>query len=128
MGKTQQTVWLAGFAGLGATCMASFLVSVAHLDEPESASHKTEPLPHALLAANTDRDQTITLTEVKQMLEGHFARLDTDRNGMIDRDEYAGRHLQLFTKVDDDQNQMLTPAEIRLQNQASGLLHMTAYQ
>ena len=37
------------------------------------------------------------------MLDGHFARLDTDNNGLIDRDEYAGRHLHLFARIDDDQ-------------------------
>ena len=37
MGKTQQTLWLAGFTGLSVTCMTSFLFSVAHLDDPASA-------------------------------------------------------------------------------------------
>ena len=128
MGKTQQTLWLAGFTGLSATCMTSFLFSVAQLDDPASAPRQAEAQPYALLAANTDSDQTITLTEVKQMLDGHFSRLDTDRNGLIDRDEYAGRHLHLFARVDDDKDQMLTPAEVRSHRQNSSLLHMTTYQ
>ena len=128
MGKTQQTLWLAGFTGLSATCMTSFLFSVAQLDDPASAPRQAEAQPHALLAANTDSDQTITLTEVKQMLDGHFARLDTDNNGLIDRDEYAGRHLHLFARIDDDQDQMLTPEEVRSHRQNSSLLHMTTYQ
>ena len=128
MGKTQQAVWLAGFAGLSVTCLASFLVSVAHLDEPASDYNKTGLQPHALLAANTDQDQAITLIEVKHMLEGHFARLDTDSNGLIDRDEYAGRHLRLFSQIDQDQNSSLTPAEVRSHRQNSGLLKLTSYQ
>ena len=60
MGKTQQTLWLAGFTGLSATCMTSFLFSVAQLDDPASAPRQAEAQPHALLAANSDSDQTIT--------------------------------------------------------------------
>ena len=128
MSKTQQTLWLAGFAGLSATCIASFLFSSAHLDEPSSPQRQAGTQPHALLAANTDRDQTVTLSEVKHMLEGHFARLDTDSNGLIDRDEYAGRHLYLFKTIDGDQNNVVTPAEVRSHRQNSGLLYRTAYQ
>ena len=51
MGKTQQTLWLAGFTGLSATCMTSFLFSVAQLDDPASAPRQAEAQPHALLAA-----------------------------------------------------------------------------
>ena len=73
MGKTQQTLWLAGFTGLSATCITSFcflLPSWMTLHQPPDRLR----LCCALLAANTDSDQT-TLTEVKQMLDGHFARL-----------------------------------------------------
>ena len=36
------------------------------------------------------------------MLDGHFARLDADNNGLINRDEYAGRHINLFLTIDAD--------------------------
>ena len=127
MGKTQQTLWLAGFTGLSATCMTSFLFSVAQLDDPASAPDRQRP-SRTRCWRPIRSDQTITLTEVKQMLDSHFARLDTDNNGLIDRDEYAGRHLHLFARIDDDQDQMLTPAEVRSHRQNSSLLHMTTYQ
>ena len=127
MGKQQQTLWLAGFAGLSAACAASWLTSSAYL-APMAADRPANVQPHALLAANTDHDPEITLTELKQMLEGHFARLDRDSNGLIDRDEYASRHLHLFTSIDSDQNHRLTPVEVRTHKRERGLLHMTAYQ
>ena len=120
MGKQQQTLWLAGFAGLSAACAASWLTSSAYL-APMAADRPADVQPHGLLAANTDHDPEITLTELKQML-------DRDSNGLIDRDEYASRHLHLFTSIDSDQNHRLTPVEVRTHKRERGLLHMTAYQ
>lgn len=127
MGKYQQTMWLAGLTGLSAACVTSFLLSTGST-EPVSSEPPQPAHPHALLAANTDRDQTVTLAEVRQMLDGHFTKLDADKDGLIDRDEYAGRHIHLFTAIDTDHNQMLTPAELRQHRQNSALLHKTAYQ
>lgn len=127
MGKNQQTMWLAGFTGLSAACVISALLS-AGPTSPISSAPSAPRQPHALLAANTNHDQTITLAEVRQMLEGHFAKLDTDSDGLIDRDEYAGRHIHLFAAIDADQDQILTPAEVRLHKTNSTLLHLTAYQ
>ena len=72
--------------------------------------------PDALLAANIDQDQLVTLHEVRQMLEGHFGRLDTDKDGMINPDEYADQHIKLFLTIDADSNQKLSKAEVRLHN------------
>ena len=58
----------------------------------------------------------MTLHEVKQMLEGHFGRLDTDKDGMINPDEYADQHIKLFLTIDADSNKKLTKAEVHLHN------------
>ena len=50
------------------------------------------------------------------MLEGHFGRLDTDNDGMINPDEYAEQHIKLFLTIDADSNQKLSKAEVRLHN------------
>ena len=50
------------------------------------------------------------------MLEGHFGRLDTDKDGMINPDEYAIQHINLFLAIDADSNQKLSKAEVRLHN------------
>ncbi len=111
MRKTQQTFWLAGFIGVSAACIISFLNSdISSVDRPSVLQLDT------LLAANTVQDQPVTLYEVRRMLDGHFARLDTDKDGMINPDEYAGRHINLFLAIDADANQKLSPAEIRFHN------------
>ena len=69
-----------------------------------------------MLAANIDQDQLVTLHEVRQMLESHFGRLDTDKDGMINPDEYAKQHIKLFLTIDADSNKKLTKAEVRLHN------------
>ena len=110
MRKTQQTLWLAGFTGVSTACIISLLttdISIA----PPSASQ-----PDALLAANNDQNQLVILNEVRQMLEGHFRRLDTDKDGMINPDEYADQHIKLFLTIDADSNQKLSKAEVRLHN------------
>ena len=58
----------------------------------------------------------MTLHEVRHMLEGHFERLDSNRDGMINLDEYADQHIKLFLTIDVDSNQKLSPAEVRLHN------------
>ena len=50
------------------------------------------------------------------MLEGHFGRLDTNKDGMINPDEYADQHIKLFSTIDADSNKKLSPAEVRLHN------------
>ena len=111
MRKTQQTFWLAGFIGVSTACIISLLTTDRSSVERPSASQ-----PHALLAANIDQDQLVTLHEVRQMLEGHFGRLDTDKDGMINPDEYADQHIKLFLTIDADSNQKLSLAEVRLHN------------
>ena len=111
MRKTQQTLWLAGFTGVSTACIISLLTTDISSVERPSASQ-----PDALLAANIDQDQLVTLHEVRQMLEGHFGRLDTDKDGMINPDEYADQHIKLFLTIDADFNQQLSPAEVRLHN------------
>ena len=111
MGKSQQTLWLAGFAGVSTALIISILTTDISSVERPSASQ-----PDALLAANIDQDQLVTLHEVRQMLEGHFGRLDTDKDGMINPDEYADQHIKLFLTIDADSNQKLSPAEVRLHN------------
>ena len=72
MRKTQQTLWLAGFTGVSTACIISLLTTdISSVDRPSASQ------PHALLAANINQDQLVTLHEVRQMLEGHFGRLDT---------------------------------------------------
>tara|TARA_Y200000002_G_C22472779_1_gene575333 strand:- start:25 stop:441 length:417 start_codon:yes stop_codon:yes gene_type:complete len=111
MRKTQQTLWLAGFTGVGTACIISLLTTdISSVDRPSASQ------PDALLAANIDQDQLVTLHEVRQMLEGHFGRLDTDKDGMINPDEYAIQHIKLFLTIDADSNQKLSPAEVRLHN------------
>ena len=111
MRKTQQTIWLAGFAGVSTACIISLLTTdISSVDRPSASQ------PDALLAANIDQDQVVTLHEVRQMLEGHFERLDTDKDGMINPDEYADQHIKLFLTIDADSNQKLTKAEVRLHN------------
>ena len=109
MRKTQQTLWLAGFTGVSTACIISLLTSDISSVELPSASQ-----PDALLAANIDQDQLVTLHEVRQMLKGHFGRLDTDKDGMINPDEYADQHIKLFFTIDADSNKKLTKAEVRL--------------
>ena len=111
MRKTQQTLWLAGFTGLSTACIFSLLTT-----DTSSVDHPSTSQPDALLAANIDKDQRVTLHEVKQMLESHFGRLDTDKDGMINPDEYAEQHIKLFLTIDTDFNQKLSPAEVRLHN------------
>ena len=111
MRKTQQTLWLAGFTGVSTACIISLLISDISSVELPSASQ-----PDALLAANIDQDQLVTLHEVRKMLEGHFGRLDTDKDGMINPDEYADQHIKLFLTIDADSNQKLSPAEVRRHN------------
>ena len=111
MRKTQQTLWLAGFTGVSTACIISLLITDISSVELPSASQ-----PDALLAANFDQDQLVTLHEVRQMLEGHFGRLDTDKDGMINLDEYADQHIKLFLTIDADSNQKLSPAEVRRHN------------
>ena len=109
--KKQQTLWLAGFTGVGTACIISFLISnVSPIDRPSMSQ------PDTLLAANIDADQMVTIHEVKQMLESHFGRLDTDKDGMINPDEYADQHIKLFLTIDADSNKKLTKAELRLHN------------
>ena len=109
--KKQQTLWLAGFTGVGTACIISFSISnVSPIDRPSMSQ------PDTLLAANIDADQMVTLHEVRQMLDSHFARLDTDKDGMINPDEYARRHINLFLTIDRNSNQKLSPTEIRLHN------------
>ena len=111
MRKTQQTLWLAGFTGVSTACIISLLTTdISSVDRPSASQ------PDALLAANIDQDQLVTLHEVRQMLEGHFRRLDTDKDGMINPDEYADQHIKLFLTIDADSNQNLSPAEVRLHN------------
>ena len=111
MRKSQQTLWLAGFTGVSTTLIISLLATDISSVERPSASQ-----PDALLAANIDQDQLVTLHEVRQMLEGHFGRLDTDKDGMINPDEYAVQHINLFLTIDTDSNQKLSRAEVRLHN------------
>ena len=111
MRKTQQTLWLAGFTGVSTACIFSFMISGIHSIERPFA-----PQPDALLAANSDKNQLVTLHEVRQMLDGNFAKLDIDKDGMINPDEYAGRHISLFLAIDSDSNRKLSPAEIRVHN------------
>ena len=111
MRKRQQTLWLAGFTGVSTALLISLLTADISSVERPSASQ-----PDALLAANIDKDQLVTLHEVRQMLEGHFGRLDTDKDGMINPDEYAEQHIKLFLTIDADSNQKLSPAEVRLHN------------
>ncbi len=131
--KKQQTLWLAGFTGVGTACIISFSISnVSPIDRPSMSQ------PDTLLAANIDADQMVTLHEVRQMLDSHFARLDTDKDGMINPDEYAGRHINLFLTIDRNSNQELSPTEIRLHNMkghnlrrdraAQSLLYKTTYE
>ena len=111
MRKTQQTLWLAGFTGVGTACIISLLTTdISSIDRPSASQ------PDALLAANIDQDDLVTLHEVRQMLEGHFGRLDTDKDGMINPDEYAIQHINLFLAIDADSNQKLSKAEVRLHN------------
>ena len=111
MRKTQQTLWLAGFTGVSTACIISLLITdISSVDRPSVSQ------PDALLAANIDQDQLVTLHEVRQMLEGHFGRLDTDKDGMINPDEYADQHIKLFLTIDADSNKNLSPAEVRLHN------------
>ena len=111
MRKTQQTLWLAGFTGVSTACIISLLTTdISSVDRPSASQ------PDALLAANIDQDELVTLHEVRQMLEGHFGRLDTDKDGMINPDEYAVQHINLFLTIDADSNQNLSPAEVRLHN------------
>ena len=109
--KQQQTLWLAGFVGVSTACIISLLASDVSPIDHQSVSH-----PDALLAANIDQDQLVTLYEVRQMLNVHFARLDRDEDGMINPDEFAGKHINLFLTIDADSNQKLSPTEIRLHN------------
>ena len=97
MRKSQQTFWLAGFTGVSTALIISVLTTDVSSVERPSASQ-----PDALLAANIDQDQLVTLHEVRQMLEGHFGRLDTDKDGMINPDEYADQHIKLFLTIDAD--------------------------
>ena len=111
MRKTQQTLWLAGFIGVCTACIISLLTTdISTVDRPSASQ------PDALLAANIDQDQLVTLHEVRQMLEGHFGRLDSDKDGMIDLDEYADQHIKLFLTIDADSNEKLSRAEVRLHN------------
>ena len=133
MRKTQQTLWLAGFTGVSTACIISLLTADMSSVERPSASQ-----PDALLAANIDQDQLVTLHEVRQMLESHFGRLDSDKDGMIDPDEYADQHIKLFLIIDADSNQKLSKAEVRLHNlkelsmerniATKNLLHKTTYK
>jgi len=111
MRKSQQTLWLAGFTGVSTALIISILTTDISSVERPSASQ-----PDALLAANIDQNQLVTLHEVRQMLEGHFGRLDTDKDGMINPDEYADQHIKLFLTIDADSNQKLSPAEVRMHN------------
>ena len=111
MRKTQQTLWLVGFTGVSIALIISLLTTDISSVERPSASQ-----PHALLAANIDQDELVTLHEVRQMLEGHFGRLDTDKDGMINPEEYADQHIKLFLTIDADSNQKLSAAEVRLHN------------
>ena len=94
MRKTQQTLWLAGFTGVSTACIISLLTT-----DIASVDRRSTSQPHALLAANIDHDQLVTLREVRQMLEGHFGRLDTNNDGMINPDEYAEQHIKLSDVV-----------------------------
>lgn len=133
MRKTQQNLWLAGFAGVSTACIINFLIT-----DVSSVDHESVPQPYALLAANTNQDQMVTFREVKKMLDSHFTRLDTDKDGMITLDEYAGRHINLFLAIDADSNRKLSPAEIRLHNmkrhnikrdgEAQSLIYKTTYK
>ena len=111
MRKRQQTLWLAGFAGVSTACIISLLTT-----DISSVERSSAPQPDALLAANIDQDQLVTLHEVRRMLEGHFGRLDTDKDGMINPDEYAHQHIKLFLTIDADSNEKLSPTEVRLHN------------
>ena len=131
--KTQQTLWLAGFTGVSTACIISLLTPDLSAVERPSASQ-----PDALLAANIDQDQLVTLDEVRQMLEGHFGRLDTDNDGMINPDEYADQHIKLFLTIDADSNKELSKTEVRLHNMkelsierniaTKNLLYKTTYE
>ena len=111
MKKTQQTLWLAGFTGVSTACIISLLTTdITSVDRPSASQ------PDALLAANVDQDQLVTLHEVKQMIEGHFGRLDTNKDGMINPDEIAEQHIKLFLTIDADSNQKLSKVEVRLHN------------
>ena len=111
MHKTQQTLWLAGCTGASTACIISLLTTDITSVDRASASQ-----PDALLAANVDQDQLVTLHEVKQMIEGHFGRLDTNKDGMINPDEIAEQHIKLFLTIDADSNQKLSKVEVRLHN------------
>ena len=108
MKKTQQTLWLAGFTGVSTACIISLLTTdITSVDRPSASQ------PDALLAANVDQDQLVTLHEVKQMIEGHFGRLDTNKDGMINPDEIAEQHIKLFLTIDADSNQKLSKTFVK---------------
>ncbi len=111
MRKSQQFLWLSGFTGVSITLIISLLTT-----DISSVERPSESQPYALLAANIDQDQLVTLHEVRQMLEVHFGRLDTDKDGMINPDEYADQHIKLFLNIDADSNQKLSKSEVRLHN------------
>ena len=111
MRKTQQTVWLAAFTVVNTACIISLLNTDISSVDRRSASQ-----PDAFLAASIDQNQLVTPHEVRQMLEGHFERLDTDKDSMINPNEYANQHIKLFLAINADSNQKLSKAEVRLHN------------
>ena len=132
MRKRQQTLWLAGFVGVSAACIISFLTSnILQVDQPSDQHF------HPLLAANPDQGKLVKLSDVSSMFDEHFERPKSKNDILIDSHEYAERNIHLFSPSDLAPNHNFTPPEIRHHNfhgsnllnfnQSQSLLYKSAY-
>jgi Ca2+-binding EF-hand superfamily protein len=51
------------------------------------------------------------------MAERHVARLDTDKDGKVSRQEFLARQSEMFSKVDANSDGFVTPAEMTAQHE-----------
>ena len=86
------------------TIMSGFLlVSAALIAGRESANimtdRKDKSMVHAQKLATND-DGTISLDELTTRQDRHFAKLDRNKNRMIDKHEFNARLITMYHRID----------------------------
>lgn len=86
------------------------------LDKDQNGTVTGDEIPKFLADADTNKDGTLTLDELRAHDEKrraeHFARMDTNKDGALTKDEVGDRHWQMLSVADYDKDGKVTRAEL----------------